>query len=362
MRPVPAAIGWDVPPIESVKDLAEWLGLDVSDLLWFADLKGLGNKSRSQRLSHYHFRLLLKASGHVRLIEVPKPRLKDLQRQILFHILKEIPPHPSVHGFVRGRSIKSFVAPHVGRRCVLRMDLRDFFPSFPAARIAAFFRTAGYPDAVAHVLAGICTNAAPASLWIRHRKGITPTVLRDARDLYSRPHLPQGAATSPALANLCTYRLDCRLSGLAEATGVSYTRYADDLAFSGDYEFERRAERFSTHVAEILLEEGFSVSHRKTRIMRSGVRQHLAGLVTNLTCNVPRPDFDRLKATLTNCLRHGPETQNRSSNPQFRAHLEGRVSFLESIHAVKGARLRAIFNQIHWPADQSTPPGSQEYS
>jgi RNA-directed DNA polymerase len=136
---------------------------------------------------------------------------------------------------------------------------------------------------------------------------------------------------------------------LAAAAGALYTRYADDLAFSGDEEFERRAGRFSIHVAAILLEEGFSVHHRKTRIMRQGVRQQLAGLVVNRRINIRRGDFDRLKATLTNCIRHGPESQNREAHPRFRAHLEGRVAFVEAINPGKGSRLRALFQRIQWP-------------
>jgi hypothetical protein len=164
--------------------------------------------------------------------------------------------------------------------------------------------------------------------------------------LYSRPHLPQGASTSPALANLCAYRIDCRLAGLAKSVGAQYTRYADDLAFSGGEAFEKCAERFATHAAAILHEEGFSVHHRKTRIMRQGVRQHLAGLVVNGRMNVMRSDFDRLKAILTNCVRLGPESQNRDSLPYFRAHLEGRVGFVETINLAKGHRLRRIFDRV----------------
>jgi hypothetical protein len=139
------------------------------------------------------------------------------------------------------------------------------------------------------------------------------------------------------------------LAGLARSAGAQYTRYADDLAFSGGEAFAQCVERFSTHVAVILQEEGFRVHHRKTRIMRRAVRQHLAGLVVNRTLNVRRADFDRLKAILTNCVRLGPENQNREARPYFRAHLEGRVGFVESIHAAKGQRLRAIFEQIRWP-------------
>lgn len=138
------------------------------------------------------------------------------------------------------------------------------------------------------------------------------------------------------------------MTGLARAAGATYTRYADDLAFSGNEDFARRVERFSTHVAAILMEEGFSVNHRKTRRMRQGVRQRLAGLTANAQVNVIRADFDRLKATLTNCARLGPASQNREAHPMFRQHLEGRVGFVESINAAKGARLRRIFDRIQW--------------
>jgi hypothetical protein len=266
--------------------------------------------------------------------------LKSLQRQILTEILDKIPPHPAAHGFLKGRSIRTFAAGHTGQRVVLRMDLSDFFPTFSAARIQTVFRAMGYPEPVADLLGGICTHAAPRDLCAG--------LAYDARSLYSRPHLPQGAPTSPALANLCTYRADCRLTGLAESAGARYTRYADDLAFSGGEEFERRVERFSTHVAAILLEEGFAVNHRKTRIMRRGVRQHLAGLVVNEHINVRRRDFDRLKAMLTNCARLGAEGQNRAGHTDFRAHLEGKVGFVESVNPAKGRRLRAIFERIRW--------------
>ena len=143
--------------------------------------------------------------------------------------------------------------------------------------------------------------------------------------------------------------MDCRLAGLAESAGAAYTRYADDLAFSGGEEFDRRVERFASHVAAILHEEGFAVHHRKTRIMRQGVRQHLAGVVTNQRMNVMRPDFDLLKATLTNCVRLGPESQNRDAHPRYRSHLDGRVGFVEMINPARGQKLRRIFERIQWP-------------
>lgn len=352
MRPVSAAGNWPVAKIETVGELAEWLNVSSVELEWFADLRRLGARPGYGRYEapfcHYHYRILAKENGNIRLIESPKRRLKELQRKILADALEKIPAHPAAHGFLKGHSIQSFAAPHVSRRVVLRMDLKDFFPSISGARVQAFFRTAGYPEAVADRLGGICTNAAARNLWKAFGKRLDPLAVADARALYAWRHLPQGAPTSPALANLCAYRVDCRLSGLAERVGAVYTRYADDLAFSGEEDFERCAGRFASRAAAILLEEGFHVQHRKTRIMRRGVRQYLAGLVVNERLNVVRDDFDRLKAILTNCVRHGSESQNRDGHPAFRAHLEGRVGFVESVNAAKGARLRRIFERIEW--------------
>jgi RNA-directed DNA polymerase len=229
------------------------------------------------------------------------------------------------------------------------MDVQDFFPTIAAARIQTLFRLLGYPEVVADLLGGLCTNAVPRDAWTDLAGQTDPNVTWEVRLLYARPHLPQGAPTSPVLANLCAYRMDCRLAGLAKSAGAEYTRYADDLAFSGGEEFEKGVARFSGHVAAILLEEGFRANYRKTRIMRQGVRQHLAGLVANQHLNIKRSEFDRLKATLTNCISNGPGSQNRDPHPQFRSHLAGRVTFVEMINPVRGKRLRGLYEQIDWP-------------
>jgi RNA-directed DNA polymerase len=345
-----AARSWPIPAIENVGELAAWLNVSMSELLWFADPKSLCARvgDGPEPINHYHYRILAKDNGNIRLIEAPKTRLKELQRVILSELLEKIPTHAAAHGFLKGRSIKTFAAPHVEQRVVLRMDLRDFFPSITGSRVQAFFRTAGYPESVSNFLGGICTHATPRRIWTRVGNGLEPVATFEARAFYARRHLPQGAPTSPALANLCAYRVDCRLSGLAKSAAATYTRYADDLAFSGGADFERGVDRFALHAASILSEEGFSVHHRKTRVMRRGVRQHLAGLVTNEHLNVVRADFDKLKAILTNCARQGPASQNREGHAAFRLHLDGRVGFVEMVNPVKGARLRKIFEQIQW--------------
>jgi RNA-directed DNA polymerase len=348
MDPVEAARRWDLPVIESTRGLAEWLSLSIEELEWFADLKGLGYKLWNPKLQHYSYRILPKRSGGFRVLESPKARLKELQRRILSGILDHIPVHPAAHGFAKGRSIVSFAALHSGKDVLLRLDLQDFFPAFPAARVQTLFRTLGYAEHVADLLGGLCTNAAPRYVWNSRPPEIDPMQWYEARSLYARPHLPQGAPTSPALANLTAFRLDCRLTGLAKSAGAAYTRYADDLAFSGAEGFRRAAARFSSHAAAIALEEGFSVNHHKTRILGQGVRQQLAGIVVNRKVNPRRSDVERLEAILTNCIRFGPESQNRAHCPDFHAHLEGRIGFIEMIDRVKGRRLKALFDDIHW--------------
>lgn len=254
----------------------------------------------------------------MRQLAVPKPRLKAIQRVILAELLSAVPLHAAAHGFCRGRSIHTFVAPHVQPPALLRLDLADFFTSLRFPRIAAFFRTAGYPEAVADVLAALCTYDGS---------------------------LPQGAPTSPALANALSYRLDCRLTGLARSAGLQYTRYADDLAFSGP----TLTRTFLPHAAAIVLEEGFAPNYRKTRLMFPAQRQHLTGVTLNEKPNLARPAYDALKAVLTNCLRHGPSTQNHAGHPAFREHLQGRVAHATAVNPGKGARLQAIFDAITWP-------------
>jgi RNA-directed DNA polymerase len=340
---------WAIPLILTPGALAEWLGLTTTgELDWFADRRKRESKLAAGPLRHYRYHWRAKRSGSARLVESPKPRLKAMQRQLLHEILDPIPPHAAAHGFRVGRSVGSFVAPHVGKYIVLKMDLRDFFPSITAARISALFLTAGYPEPVARLLTGLCTNSAPAEVWDDLASPASGVAGWAMRRLYGQPHLPQGAPTSPALANLCAFRLDCRLAGLARASGAEYTRYADDLVFSGDLKFARSVERFPIHVGAIALEEGFAVQPRKTRVMRRSARQRIAGVVVNEHPNIVRTEYDALKALLFNCVRHGPYGQNQGHYADFRAHLAGRVAYVASLHPGRGLRLRALFDRIVW--------------
>ncbi len=349
MFPAPGPpASWNLPTFTTPSALAEWLGLQPSELDWLADSQSRGRRVASGPLTHYLYRWQAKASGSARLIEAPKARLKAIQRKLLDEILDHIPPHEAAHGFRAGRSIRSYVEPHIGQHVVLKLDLRDFFATVGFAHVLAIFLTAGYPELVAQALTGLCTNAVPYRIWHDSASPLVGPERWRGWQLFRDAHLPQGAPTSPALANLCLYRLDCRLAGYAQSAGASYTRYADDLAFSGDQEFARSVARFHIHVCALAKEEGFTVNTRKSRVMRQGVRQRVAGVVINEVPNLARNDYDVLKATLHNCVRFGPQDQNRHGHADFRGHLAGRVAYVTTLNPAKGLRLRQIFEQIAW--------------
>jgi RNA-directed DNA polymerase len=344
---------WQVPPLRTTFAVAQWLDLTTGQLDWFADCKGWEARQTAGSLRHYHYHWLQCRGGKRRLLEMPKSRLKLIQRRILHEILDRVTPHEAAHGFRAGRSVVTYAAAHIGKQIVLRFDLRNFFASVRSSRVHALFRTVGYPRDVARVLAGLCCNRVPESVW----QEVAPDVRRRPdeaayRLFYRQAHLPQGAPTSPAMANLCAYRLDCRLDALARSLDATYTRYADDLAFSGGELLERGARRFQVQVGGIALQEGFELQMRKSRFMRQGVRQQLAGVVVNTRTNIRREDYDRLKAILTNCIRHGPASQNRDGHTDFRGHLAGRIAYVAMLNPERGRRLRGLFDRIAWDGDE----------
>ncbi|MEM6942444.1 MAG: reverse transcriptase family protein, partial [Pseudomonadota bacterium] len=342
---LPALADLALPTIPTPAALAGWLGLTLGELDWFADPQSRLARPSTRATRHYRCRWQEKRSGAPRLIEAPLPRLKTIQREINSAVLAEVPPHAAAFAFTPGRDCRAGAAMHAGEDVVITLDLQDFFTTVSASRVHAIFRCLGYTHPVARLLTGLTTVVTPSDvlascdhpLPFQHRQRLRV------------PHLPQGAPTSPALANLAAFGLDRRFSALASRLGARYSRYADDLAFSGPRTaFPSGAASFIRLARAIVEDEGFLLNNRKTRVMGRHCRQSVTGLTVNAGINTARKDYDTLKAILTNCRRHGPATQNRAAHPAFRQHLEGRVAWHASVNPHRGRRLAALLDAIDW--------------
>ena len=313
-----------LPVLHTEGELAEWLGIPLSRLRWFT------HDRPAETTWHYTRYVISKRSGGERVILAPKRELKALQRKVLDGIVALVPTSSAAHGFVRGRSIVTNAQPHIGRHVVLKLDLKDFFPSITFARVRGLFIALGYPFAVAATLALLCTeyNREPFD-----RNGTRYYISIGPR------HLVQGAPTSPGLANLVAWRLDRRLSGLAGTLGFTYTRYADDLTFSSD-QSEQAAQMLSS-ARRIIEDEHFVVNTAKTHVARPHTRQMVTGLVVNEALSVPRPLRRKLRAILHNAGKDGLAAQNRAGHPNFPAYLAGMIAFIRAANPRHAAALQA---------------------
>ena len=257
-----------IPILEDVDQLAAFLGLSIAEMRW------LSYHRTADTNTHYVQFGIPKADGTERIISAPKPKLKACQHTILHQILAPLPIHGAAHGFVPGRSIATHANRHAGANVVVKIDLLQFFPTLVFPRIKGLFRKIGYPEQVATVMALLCTQSPRQR--VEHHGELFHVALQERC-------LPQGAPTSPTITNLICVRLDRRIAGLARTLGWTYSRYADDLAFSWHQDGEPLISELLGCTKSIIREEGFRVHPKKTRIMRGGSRQLVTGLVLNTT-------------------------------------------------------------------------------
>lgn len=339
---LPRPLGLDtcaLPALPTVKDLALWLDLPLDRLMWLSPGMPLG-------VDHYRYKLQPKRSGGLRLLEIPKADLKRVQRAIHTGLLQHVPAHEAAHGFVNQRSVATHAAAHTGQAVVIKFDLQDFFGSIRAAQVAAVWRTLGYPSDVARCLATLCTHST-AQMVVERLRDSGGLDWLGAKRLRAA-HLPQGAPTSPGLANLCAFGLDLRLDGLAWRFGATYTRYADDLVFSGPETLRKQFRALQAWVQAIAREEGFALHPDKTRCLPQHRQQRITGVVVNAHANTPRKEFDRLKACLHHCVHQGPASQNHEQLLDFRGQLLGRIAWVKQFNANRAAKLMGLFGQINW--------------
>jgi len=312
-----------LPPIDSPQKLGEAMGLSIPELRWLAYHREVAEKI------HYRRFTIPKRDGSERAIWAPMKRLKAAQRWILRNVLERLPVHGESHGFLAGRSIASNAAAHAGSKIILKVDLKDFFPTITLRRAKGIFRRAGYRDPIATLMALLCTEA-PRE--IVERDGKTYYVAMGPRCL------PQGAPTSPALTNTICLRLDRRLSGLAKKLGWRYTRYADDLTFSlpEGHAGKPQLGLLIGSIGRIAADEGFQVHPKKTRVSRSGSRQQVTGLVVNGAGapRAPRKLKRQIRAAIHNVTHGKPLKEGETLS-----RIAGYAAYIYMTEPVLGAKL-----------------------
>ncbi len=315
---------WNLPQLQTVTDLASAMAVPIGQLRFLAFHREVG------KLTHYRRFYLKKKSGGQRLISAPMPRLKSAQHWILENILVKVPVHDAAHGFVRERSIVSNAQHHVGKEVVINMDLRDFFPSIIYPRVKGVFRKLGYSEQLATVLGLICTEPEMDELEL---DGETYYVATSER------HLPQGAPTSPAVTNLLCYRLDKRLTGMAQSLGFTYSRYADDLTFSASGEPAKNGvKKLLWRTRSILESEGLVLHPDKLRIMRKGQRQEVTGITVNEKLSVPRKEMKRFRALLHHLEKDGLQGKHwRGAGTHLLAAVRGYANFMRMVDPERAA-------------------------
>jgi retron-type reverse transcriptase len=301
-------------------DIAAALGISLKELWFFAIHR------EQERQPHYITFAIPKRSGGRRLIMAPKRRLKAIQRRLLTLLIEKLPVSPHAHAFRRGHSIRTGAEPHVGKRLVLKLDLKDFFPSVTFARVRGLLIAHGYGYAVASTLSVLMTEAERQPVAVDGSIFYVPIGDR---------HCVQGAPTSPGLCNALLRRLDNRLAGLARKRGLVYTRYADDLSFSGEMA-RSAAHKLRSLVARIVVEEGFKINAEKTRLMGQGSRQSVTGVIVNKTLGLSRQERRRLRA-MAHQLSHQKIAEDAS---ELRAKFEGKVAYLAMLNPQQAASLR----------------------
>jgi RNA-directed DNA polymerase len=307
-----------VPKIPKSPQL-EFLGLPViNDLDDFSATTHFSKRLIWQcyRYSHAHYRQVSipKKSGGSRLLFQPSKSMKALQSWILRNILDNLCSSPSSKGFEIGTSILSNALPHCGCNIVAIFDIADFFPSIQAGRVYRVFNSIGYSPKISGILTAICTH-----------KGV----------------LPQGGPCSPKLSNLICWRLDKRLNGFLGKKGIVYTRYADDLTFSSQAP-KRLLTSIST-IKRIIVDEGFTINEKKTRISGPARQKKVTGLIIHeKNVGIERKRMKRIRSEIFSLCK----ISNHKDHIKLAYRVNGLLAFVKNVDQPRYLKLEKYISEL----------------
>lgn len=296
------------------------------------------------------------ASDRFRTICVPSPALLKVQRWIHTNILREVVPHGASYAYEPGVNSLEMAQLHCGAKWLIKLDITSFFESVLEPEVYKVFRGLGYQPLVAFEMTRVCTRLRTSKNPSSQRRDRHPRIRQYTNAFMG--HLPQGAPTSPMLANLACRSLDEALEALATKTGLIYTRYADDLTFSTRSETfsNAQARAFVRSVYAVLLRQGFFPNYAKSRIHPPGARKVVLGLlVDGAEPKLTREFRDRLRMHIHFCeyTAIGPvlHATNRGFDSVLglQRHLFGLAAYAQSIDRTLGTAYLDRLRKIDWP-------------
>lgn len=349
------SVNEDIPPIFTLRHLSYMADVEYGLLRAIVRRRDEG----AYRLFRIHKQPTKTGERRYRLIAVPCAGLMRVQRWIHHRILTHARPHHASVAYEKHSKLVDVARTHCNSRWLIKLDIVNFFESINEISVFRTFKCLGYQPLVAFELARICTRLhsgpkAPSDEKWRVRQ--QPRVI-SAYDAIRMGHLPQGAPTSPMLANLAVYELDVALQRIADRFGLVYTRYADDLIFSTSADFDVAKCRLVVgKVYQSLADRRFKPNRAKTTVVRPGGRRIVLGLLVN----GPDPRLTRdFRAKMRQHLyflenpAFGPalhaKARGFSSVIGMRHHLLGLAHYAAQIDPVYGAGLVARLKAVPWP-------------
>lgn len=260
---------------------------------------------------------LPKKNGDFREINAPSKKLKHIQRWILDNILYKLDSGDYAHGFIPEKTMYTNAKVHVNQDLILGIDIKDFFPTINFRSVYYVFYSAGYTKKIAWKFADLCTY---------HWK------------------LPQGAPTSPMLANLVTLQLDEEIAKYCMRRNFEYSRYADDITVSGSYNLPMHKKK----IIKIIEMNGFTINEEKTRMFSKGSRQMVTGLVVNDKVSIGRNNKKTQRAIVHNILINGPVVENRLNDPFFKERVFGHLGNANAVDPEFAKPLIESLKKIDW--------------
>ncbi|MBW4622914.1 MAG: reverse transcriptase family protein [Cyanosarcina radialis HA8281-LM2] len=313
-------------------------------------LRSLAFNYPTSSTTNYHRFQILKKPGESRAISAPMSDLKVAQKWISTRILEKIQVHDAAHGFRRNRSIVTNAKPHVSADIIVKIDLQDFFRSISYQRVKKLFLDVDYSETAARIFGLICTVNETEEIEI------------DGKINYKtigKRHLPQGSPASPAISNIICYDLDRRLSQVAQELGFCYTRYADDLTFSGSRDVKSKISKLISETRTLIESEGFTINPNKTQILGTSVQQKVTGVVINKKLNVAKKTLKAFRATLYQIEREGLAGKRWGNSTDIMAAITGFANYVAMVNPNKGVELLTSIKRIE---QKYAPPESPRFT